>query len=443
MLKFFFFMFFMFFIYFKWWLVYLVFLVLFMFMFINSFNLFLSSNIWNFMGMDFLSISMILLSIWICGLIILASFKLYISKKYNDLFMLNLLFLVVSLVLAFSSMDILYFYIFFEISILPVLLMIMGWGYQPERIQAGVYLIFYTLCVSLPLLLGIFFSYKVLNSFSFLYIYEMSSFSLILYFLMISAFLVKMPMFMVHLWLPKAHVEGPVSSSMILAGVMLKLGGYGLMRLMKLMILTSLKINFIWIVLSLIGGSLISLMCLHQMDMKMLIAYSSVVHMALVISGILSLTYLGFMGSLILMIGHGLCSSGLFVLINLMYERLGSRSLMVNKGLINLMPNMSLWWFLLLSSNMAAPPSMNLFGEITLLMSIISWSKYSLFFLMLISFFSASYSLYIFAFSQHGEVFKGIFNFSGMNMREFILLLLHWFPLNVLILKIDYFFFWM
>nr|YP_009459890.1 NADH dehydrogenase subunit 4 [Hydropsyche orris]AUT18155.1 NADH dehydrogenase subunit 4 [Hydropsyche orris] len=441
MLKFFFMLLFLFFIYFKWWMVYLVSLILFMFILVNSTNLFFSSSIYNFMGIDFLSMSMILLSIWICSLIILASFSLYISKKYNDLFMLNLLFLMVSLVLAFSSLDILYFYIFFEISILPVLLMIMGWGYQPERIQAGLYLVFYTLCVSLPLLLGIFFSYKVFYSFSFMYFYEIDS--LILYFLMVLAFLVKMPMFMVHLWLPKAHVEGPVSSSMILAGVMLKLGGYGLLRLMKLLILSSLKVNFLWIVLSLIGGSLISLICLHQMDMKLLIAYSSVVHMALVIGGIMSLTYYGFMGSLILMIGHGLCSSGLFCLINLMYERLGSRSLMVNKGLINLIPNLSLWWFLLLSSNMAAPPSMNLFGEISLMMSIISWSSYTFIFLMLISFFSAGYSLYIFAFSQHGEIFKGVYDFGSINMREYMLLLLHWLPLNLLIFKIDYFFFWM
>nr|YP_009229578.1 NADH dehydrogenase subunit 4 [Hydropsyche pellucidula]ALT58519.1 NADH dehydrogenase subunit 4 [Hydropsyche pellucidula] len=431
----------MFLIYFKWWEVFISMYLFFFFFFMNSLNLFYWVNLFNFLGFDFLSFSMILLSIWICGLIILSSFNLYTSKKFYDLFNLNLLFLLFCLVLAFSSLDILYFYVFFEMSILPVLFMIMGWGYQPERLQAGIYLVFYTLCVSLPLLLGIFYIYKIFYSFSFMFFSELGL--MILYFLMILAFLVKMPMFIVHLWLPKAHVEGPVSSSMILAGVMLKLGGYGLVRVMKLMVLISLKMNIIWVVLSLIGGTLISLMCLHQMDMKLLIAYSSVVHMALVIAGIMTLTYLGFTGSLILMIGHGLCSSGLFVLINLMYERLSSRSLMINKGLINLLPNLSLWWFLLLSSNMAAPPSMNLFGEISLLMSIISWSGYMMIFLMLISFFSAGYSLYIFAFSQHGKFFHGIYNFSSINLREYLLLFCHWVPLNLLIFKIDYFFFWL
>nr|UYO79261.1 NADH dehydrogenase subunit 4 [Hydropsyche sp. XG-2022] len=424
----------------NWWFLFLLMMMMFMLTFLSSINLFYFSNLLNFLGMDILSFSMVLLTLWICGLIVLASFMLKKEKKFSFLFMINLIVLLISLILAFFSLNIFYFYLYFESSILPVLFMIMGWGYQPERIQAGVYLIFYTLFVSLPLLLGIFFVYFFLYSFSFLMFKEMGS--LILYFLMILAFLVKMPMFMVHLWLPKAHVEGPVSSSMILAGIMLKLGGYGLVRIMKLMLLVSLKLNFIWIILSLVGGSLISLMCLHLVDMKMLVAYSSVVHMSLVIGGIMSLNYYGFMGSLILMIGHGLCSSGLFALINLMYERLGSRSLLINKGLLNLMPNMSMWWFLLLSSNMAAPPSLNLFGEISLFISIISWSSISMLFLMVISFFSAAYSLYLFSFSQHGKIQKSMFNLKSVSMREYMLLMIHWLPLNVLIFKVDYFFIW-
>lgn len=432
---------FIFFIYFNWWII-LVSLILFLIIIIlRSLNLFYFVNLINFLGLDFLSLSIILLRIWICGLILLARFKLYVDNKFFNLFMFNLLFLLGRLFLAFSSLDILYFYVFFEIRILPVLIIIIGWGYQPERIQAGIYLIFYTLCVSLPLLLGIFYVYK--NFFSFRFIFFSDLNLLVLYFLLILAFLVKMPIFIVHLWLPKAHVEGPVSRSIILAGVILKLGGYGLMRVIKLIVLVSLKINFFWIILSLIGGRLIRLICLHLIDMKLLIAYSSVVHMALVIGGIMTLTYFGFRGRLILIIGHGLCSSGLFALVNLIYERLGSRRLLINKGLINLLPNLSLWWFLLLRSNIAAPPSINLFGEITLIIRIISWSRYSIIFLILISFFRAGYSLYIFAFRQHGKIFKGIYDFGGISLREYILLFLHWVPLNLLIFKIDYFFVWM
>lgn len=427
-------------IYKKWWIIYIGLIINFIFLLINSVNLFYWSNLFNFLGLDFLRLSIILLRVWIRSLIILARYNLYIDKKFYNLFILNLLFLLICLLLTFRSMDIFYFYVFFEIRILPVLLIIIGWGYQPERIQAGIYLIFYTLFVSLPLLLGIFYVFYLNYSFRFLYFNSVNL--VILYFLIIMAFLVKIPIFLVHLWLPKAHVEGPVSRSIILAGIILKLGGYGLIRLMKLLSLVSLKLRLIWIILSLVGGIIISLLCLHLIDIKLLVAYSSVVHIALVIAGILSLTYYGFMGRLILIIGHGLCSSGLFVLINLIYERLGSRRLIINKGLINLLPNLSLWWFLFLSSNIAAPPSINLFGEITLFIRIISWSNYSIIFLILISFFRARYRLYLFSYRQHGKIFKGIFDFRSINLREYILLIMHWLPLNLLILKIDYFFFW-
>jgi len=112
-------------------------------------------------------------------------------------------------------------------------------------------------------------------------------------------------------------------------------------------------------------------MCLRQIDLKSLIAYSSVAHIGLVIGGVITLTLWGLRGALTLMIAHGLCSSGLFCLANITYERLGSRSLLINRGLLHLIPRISLWWFLLRAGNIAAPPTLNLLGEITLLNSLI------------------------------------------------------------------------
>nr|YP_009730134.1 NADH dehydrogenase subunit 4 [Trichoplusia ni]QHS69741.1 NADH dehydrogenase subunit 4 [Trichoplusia ni]ULA45484.1 NADH dehydrogenase subunit 4 [Trichoplusia ni] len=414
-----------------------------MFLYMNlSVSLNLYCNLSYMLSCDILSYGLIMLSIWISILMIMASENLYKTDFYVNFFLFNVVFLLIMLYLTFSVMNMFMFYLFFEGSLIPTLLLIIGWGYQPERIQAGMYLLFYTLFVSLPLLMGIFYMYNEMQS---MLIYFLKFFNMnlyMLYFSMIMAFLVKMPMYFVHLWLPKAHVEAPVSGSMILAGIMLKLGGYGLMRLMVFLQQINLKMNYIWIAISLMGGFYISLKCFCQVDIKSLIAYSSVAHMSIVISGIMVMNYWGFIGSYILMIGHGLCSSGMFCLANISYERLHSRSLYINKGMMNFMPSMSLWWFLLMSSNMAAPPSLNLMGEISLINSLMSWSWISMIMLMLISFFSAGYSLYLYSFVQHGKYYSGIYSYYMGVSREYLMLMLHWFPLNIMIMKIDYSMIW-
>nr|YP_010947223.1 NADH dehydrogenase subunit 4 [Mustilizans eitschbergeri]WGO62201.1 NADH dehydrogenase subunit 4 [Mustilizans eitschbergeri] len=400
------------------------------------------NNISYLFSCDMISFGLILLSIWICTLMLMASENLLKLKFFISFFLFNIIFLLIMLYLTFSVMSLFMFYLFFEGSLIPTLLLIVGWGYQPERLQAGIYLLFYTLFVSLPLLMGIFYIFNCYNCVMMYFLKFLNLDFIILYFIMIGAFLVKMPMYFVHLWLPKAHVEAPVSGSMILAGIMLKLGGYGLLRVMIFLQEINLKLNYFWIIISMVGGFYISLKCFCQIDIKSLIAYSSVAHMSLVIGGIMVMNYWGFMGSYILMIGHGLCSSGMFCLANINYERIHSRSFYINKGMMNFMPSMSLWWFLLMSSNMAAPPSLNLLGEISLLNSLVSWSWYMMFILMLISFFSAGYSLYLYSYSQHGKYYIGLYSFYSGVSREYLLLLLHWLPLNILIMKVDYIMLW-
>lgn len=407
------------------------FIIMFFILCSYSYN-FIFNSIRYFIGKDIIRYILILLRVWICCLIITARLKVEFTKVFPKLFLFTILMLLLSLYMAFSSVNLFVFYIFFEMSLIPTLILILGWGYQPERLQAGVYLLFYTFFGSLPIIISIFYLYLKRGTLDYYFFPVINS---LRFFVCINfAFLVKIPMYFLHLWLPKAHVEAPVSGSMILAGVILKLGGYGIIRLLMVSLPIVLKVRTAFVSISLIGGFIVSLVCLCQPDIKSLIAYSSVSHIGLVLAGLITLSYWGLLGALIIIIAHGLCSSGLFCLSNLRYERLSRRRLFINKGLINLIPRISLWWFLLCSSNMAAPPSLNLLGEITLINTLVAYRALTIPFLILISFFRAGYSLYLYSYTQHGKMFTGTYSFYLGNVREHLLLFLHWFPLNILVL---------
>nr|YP_010730034.1 NADH dehydrogenase subunit 4 [Ctenophthalmus quadratus]WEF75074.1 NADH dehydrogenase subunit 4 [Ctenophthalmus quadratus] len=412
-----------------------MFLLMFMFMLMGFSKIYLI-NMSYFMGYDLISYMMVILSLWICCLMMMASSKINLNNNYSYLFMILVILLLLLLILTFCSMNYFMFYLFFEGSLIPTMMLILGWGYQPERLQASMYLMMYTLFASLPLLLSLMYIYMIKFS---LFIPMLNMFNIgsyVLYIFMIMAFLFKMPMYLVHLWLPKAHVEAPISGSMILAGVLLKLGGYGLLRVSPL-IMNLYKFNMILMSISLVGATMVGFICFSQSDLKSMIAYSSVVHMGMVLGGIFSLSLWGLIGALILMIAHGLCSSGLFCLANISYERVGSRSLLINKGLMMFMPSMTLFWFLLSSSNMAAPPSLNLLGEICLINCLVGYSIWMMILLAVMSFISAAYSLYMFAITQHGSMYSSLFSCSSGVLREYLLLFMHWFPLNLLIMKSD------
>jgi len=255
--------------------------------------------------------------------------------------------------------------------------------------------------------------------------------------LLLFAFLVKIPIYGVHLWLPKAHVEAPVAGSIILAGVLLKLGGYGIFRMG--LIISSIKIlkfESLIISISLVGAIYVGFICLRQVDVKSLIAYSSVCHMGLVIGGLMSISIWGINGVLVLILSHGLCSSGLFCAANILYERLFTRNIIILKGIILLFPSITLWWFLLCVINIGAPPFINLLGEILLIGRVLKWSALTLINLSFISFVSSRYSLYLYRLTQHGKrwVINGV---ERVSIREYLLIYSHVFTLGLYVLKIE------
>nr|UPL65580.1 NADH dehydrogenase subunit 4 [Dicranocephalus alticolus] len=421
----------------NWWLLVFLLMMMMILLFIFPLNSYLSSISYG-MGFDIVSYCMVLLTVWIVMLMFMASGMIKFNYLYIKEFVFVVLMLMFFLLLTFCTSNLFLFYMYFESSMIPTLLLIFGWGYQPERFLAGLYLLFYTLFASFPLLLCIFYIYTYCNTL--MYYLILINCNFYIFICLTLAFLVKMPMIFVHFWLPKAHVEAPVAGSMILAGVLLKLGGYGLYRVF--LFNNYYLVNFFWLIISLFGMFMVGFLCLSQVDIKSMIAYSSVAHMGLVIGGIMTLNNIGLWGSLLLMIGHGLCSSGMFALANIMYERSHSRSLMINKGFIVFMPSMTMFWFLFSINNMASPPSLNLIGEIMLINSIMGWSGMTFLFLMFSSFLSCCYSIYLYSITQHGNMYSGLNYEVGGNIREYMMLIFHWLPLNFLFLKVDIFSMW-
>ena len=339
----------------------------------------------------------IMLTLWL-GILIIKTVPTIKNKKE---FILIIILIILTLCMSFYVDNFLLYYIWFEISLIPIFIIILGWGYQPERILASVIIFFYTISASLPLLLCIIYIIHFLGSLDYSCILTRSfsaraGISLFL----ILGFIVKLPCFGFHLWLPKAHVEAPVIGSIILAGVLLKLGGFGLI-LSRLFSINE-KVALLALRLALVGGIMSRVLITSLSDIKVIIAYSSIVHMGIVVSIFLLGWATGIWGCLLILIRHGVTSSGMFYVANLFYLRSHSRRLILNKGLISVNARLTTIWFVLIVMNFAGPFTCNLLREIIIIISLIDLSYINLVVVGLYCFFSLVYNLLLYSCTQQG-----------------------------------------
>jgi NADH-ubiquinone oxidoreductase chain 4 len=404
--------------------------------------LFFSSLSFFYRGMvffDSVSFTLVFLRVFVYFLSVYGRMQEFNSSNMFGGFVFCLTLIFFLLIVRFTSLNLFVFYVSFEFIFLVMFIFLVGWGYSPERRQASFYMVFYTLVVSFPFLVFLLWRGYFLGSVMIFSFFEWVGYW---WFFLIFVFMVKLPVFGVHLWLPKAHVEAPVSGSMILAGVLLKLGGYGFFRLCGTSSRSLFYSSGYIFSLGLVGGLIRCFFCLRQVDMKSFVAYSSVCHMGMALAGVFSFSFFGWWGGWFIFFSHGLCSSCLFYLLYVFYERFFSRSMFVLKGSLFHVPLLAFWWFMFCVLNMGVPPSLSFFSEVYIVIRVGGYAFFSFLLLALLLFFSGVYSIYLFVGVMHGGSFFSNVSFLPM-VREYMVFFCHLFPSVIIVFFLGSFFWWL
>jgi NADH-ubiquinone oxidoreductase chain 4 len=379
-----------------------------------------------YLGLDGLSIYFVLLTTIITPIALLSNWT-SISQNVRS-YVVIILLLETLLLAVFLVLDILLFYIFFE-SILPPLFILIGLFGSSNKVRASFYLFLYTLLGSLFLLLSILTMSSIMGTTDFDALYKTNfnySTQLFLFYGIFIAFAVKTPTIFLNTWLLKAHVESPLGGSIILAAIVLKLSLYGIFRLiLPLLPKASLDYTYIIYLIGVITIIYASLSTLRTIDVKELIAYSSVSHAAVYLIGVFSNTIQGIEGGIALGLAHGFVSSGLFICAGgVLYDRSGTRLISFYKGMAQIMPLFSILFFILSLGNCGVPLTLNFVGEFMSLYGVFERLPLLGIFASSSIVFSAAYTIYMFNRIVFGGTFSKFFevNVSDVNKREFLIL---------------------
>ena len=394
----------------------------------------LNENISYHLGVDGISVLFVVLTTFLVPVCILASYE---SIKFSiKEYLIAFLALEVFMVGVFVSMDLILFYLFFEGGLIPMFLIIGIWGGE-RRVYSTFKFFLYTLTGSVFMLLAIIYMYwevgtssiPILMNYNFSYESQ-----IILWLAFFASFAVKIPMWPFHTWLPDAHVEAPTAGSVILAGILLKMAGYGFIRFSITMFPdASLYFAPMVFTLSIVAIIFTSLIALVQQDMKKLIAYSSVAHMGFVTLGIFTFTLQGIEGAIIQMISHGIVSAALFLCVGVIYDRIHTREIDRYGGLVNRMPMYSFSFMIFILASLGLPGTSGFVGEFLILLSIFSVNTYFAFFATTGVVLAATYSLWLYRKIIFGELIKDdLKDIIDLTKREIII----FFPLVFLTLFI-------
>jgi NADH-quinone oxidoreductase subunit M len=377
------------------------------------------------LGIDGISLLLILLNSLTTVLVVAAGWQVIESRVSQ--YMAAFLFLSGLMNGVFSSLDALLFYVFFEATLIPMFIIIGVWG-GPNRVYAAIKFFLYTLMGSLLTLVALIYLYfSAGGSFSLFDFYQVQlpivvQVSVFIAFFM--AFAVKVPMWPVHTWLPDAHVEAPTGGSVVLAAVMLKLGGYGFLRLsLPIVPDASQLLAPIVIALSLIAVVYIGLVALVQTDMKKLIAYSSISHMGFVTLGTFLFNAQGMEGAIIQMISHGFISGAMFLCVGVLYDRMHSRQIADYGGVANKMPVFAALFMFFSMANAGLPGTSGFVGEFLVIMGAMQVNFWFAFAAAITLIFGAAYTLWMYKRVIFGAVANAhVGELQDINAREFLVL---------------------